>query len=129
MLQMYYTYYIYITHIHIDMARYIELLPTDFYIQQRSFVYITFIMCWSGHLTSARFDHFECHRYIWCIFSLACLVFVIQQIYHVIKMFNHDQWWKKYLLKQSDVMNLLYIGQTLLKISRKVQWMVKYVKT
>ena len=42
---MYYTYYIYITHIHIDMARYIELLPTDFYIQQRSFVYITFITC------------------------------------------------------------------------------------
>ena len=28
-----------------------------------------------------------------------------------------------------DVINLLCIGQTLVKIKRKVQWMVKFVKT
>ena len=28
-----------------------------------------------------------------------------------------------------DVINLLYIGQTLLKINHKVQWIVKFVKT
>ena len=28
-----------------------------------------------------------------------------------------------------DVITLLNIGQTLLKIKRKVQWMVKFVKT
>ena len=32
----------------------------------------------SGHLTSARFQHFVCHRYIWYIFLLVCSVFLIQ---------------------------------------------------
>ena len=36
--------------------------------QWRSSVHITCIK--SGHLTSARFEHFVCHRYIWYIFSL-----------------------------------------------------------
>ena len=35
-------------------------------------VYITYIMCQSGHLTFVRFEHFVCHRYVWYIFSLAC---------------------------------------------------------
>ena len=49
-----------------------------------SFVYIICIMCPSDHLTSARFVHFVCHRYIWYIFSLVCSVSIIQQIYHII---------------------------------------------
>ena len=92
---MYYTY------------RYIKgTLPTDFYIQWRSSVYITYIMCPSGHLTSARFEHFVCHRYIWYIFSLVCSVFVIQYIYHIMNMFNQVQWWKKYLSKEYVSLNI-----------------------
>ena len=56
----------------------VQTLPTGFYIQWRSSVHITYIMSQSGHLTSARFEHFVCHRYIWCIFSLVCSVFVLQ---------------------------------------------------
>ena len=58
--------------------------PTGFFIQWRSFVCTIYIMCPSGHLTSARFEHFVCRRYIWYIFSLVCSVSVIQSIYHAI---------------------------------------------
>ena len=78
-----YTYVLYI-------YEYKRTLPTGFYIQWRNSVYIIYIMCPSGHLTSARFEHFMCHRYIWYIFSLVCSVFVIQYIYHI--MFNQAQW-------------------------------------
>ena len=37
----------------------------------------------SGHLTSATFKHFVCHRYIWYIFSLVCSVSIIQLIYNI----------------------------------------------
>ena len=50
--------------------------PTGFFIQWRSSVYITYIMCPSDHLTSARFEHFVCHRYICGIYfrlSVQCL--------------------------------------------------------
>ena len=30
------------------------------------------------HLNFARFKHFVCYRYLWYIFSLVCLLFVIQ---------------------------------------------------
>ena len=88
---MFYILYIYI---------YKKIFPTGFYIQRRTSVYITYIMYQSCHLTSARFEQFVSHRYIWNIFSLVCSVFVIQQIYHVMNMFNQAQWWKKYLSKE-----------------------------
>ena len=53
-------------------------LTTGFYMQWASSAYIIYIMCQSGHLTSARFEHFVCHRYIWSIFSLVCSVLVLQ---------------------------------------------------
>ena len=67
--------------------------PTGFSIQWRSFVYIIYIMWLSCHLTSARFEHFVCHRCVWYIFSLVCSV-SINLSYH---MFNQTQWWEKYL--------------------------------
>ena len=76
-----YILYIYMLYIQI----YKSTLPTDFYIQWRSSMYITYIMCQSRHLTSARF---VCHRYMWCIFLLACSLFVIHKIYYVMNMFN-----------------------------------------
>ena len=94
-----YTYVLYI-------YEYKRTLPTGFYIQWRNSVYIIYIMCPSGHLTSARFEHFMCHRYIWYIFSLVCSVFVIQYIYHIMNMFNQVQWWKKYLSKEYVSLNI-----------------------
>ena len=55
----------------IDM-HYKWTLPTGFYIQW-SFVYIIYIMCPCGYFTSAWFEHFLCHRYIWYIYIFACL--------------------------------------------------------
>ena len=49
----------------------VQTLPTGFYIQWRSSVHITYIIFQSGHLTSTRFEHFLCHRYVWYIFSLS----------------------------------------------------------
>ena len=43
----------------------VSTLSTCFYIQRRSFMHIPYIMCQSGQLTSARFHHFVCHRYIY----------------------------------------------------------------
>ena len=60
-------------------------LLTGFYLQWKSSMCITY-MYQSGHLTS---DHFVCRRYIWCIFSIVCSVFIIKYIYHV--MFNQVQ--------------------------------------
>ena len=106
-----------------------------------SSVHITYIMFQSGHLTSERFEHFACHRYILYIFSLVCSVFIIQYIYHIMNMFNQAQCSKKYLSKEylsltsnllvHDVKNLLYIciGQNLQTIKHRVKWMVKFVKT
>ena len=51
-------------------------LPTDFYIQLRRSVYITYIMFQSGHLTFERFEHFVCHRYIW-YFHLSVQLFIV----------------------------------------------------
>ena len=50
-----YIYYTYYTH---TLSIYKRTLPTGFYIQLRSSVYITYIRCQSGHLISARFQHF-----------------------------------------------------------------------
>ena len=71
-----YIYIKYILHIYI----YKRTLPTGFYIQWRRSVYITYIMCQSSHLTSAKFEHFVCCRYIlWFLFSLIfSVLFVIQ---------------------------------------------------
>ena len=77
-----------------------------FIYNEETLVYIIYIMCPSGHLTSARFEHFMCHRYIWYIFSLVCSVFVIQYIYHIMNMFNQVQWWKKYLSKEYVSLNI-----------------------
>ena len=49
---------------------------------------ITYIMCQSGRLISAGSEHFPCHRYVWYIFLLACSVFVIGEIYHIMNTFN-----------------------------------------
>ena len=56
----------------------VKTLPTGLYIQWRGSAHITYIMCRSAHLTSARFKYLVCHRYIWYIFSLACSVSLIQ---------------------------------------------------
>ena len=65
-------------------------------------MYITYIICPNGHLTSARFERFVCYRYIWYIFSFVCSVFIHV---HVMNVFNEAQWWEKYslnsLIKQS----------------------------
>ena len=92
-----YIYIIYISYIFI----YKLTLPAAFYIQWRISVYTTNIMCQSGHLTFARFEHFVCHRCIWYIFSLVCSVYVIQKIFNSINMFIQAQWWKKYLSRVS----------------------------
>ena len=62
-------------------------------------------MCQSGHLTSARFEHFVCHRYTRYIFSFVCLMFVIKKIYHIINMFN-DRMIEEYLCKEYLSLNI-----------------------
>ena len=64
-----YIYYIYIyVYIHIYIYIYYTYTyikrtwPTGCYIQWGCSVYITYIMCPIGHLTSARFEHFVCHK-------------------------------------------------------------------
>ena len=57
--------YIYVKYV-LFIGIYKRTLPADFYIQWRSSGHMTYIKCPSGHLTSARFEHFVCHRYIVC---------------------------------------------------------------
>ena len=89
-----------------------------------SFVYIICIMCPSDHLTSARFVHFVCHRYIWYIFS--CLFSVHNTTNLSYHMFNQAQWWEKYLC----IFRSNFIKHTCSwrDIKHKVKWMVKLVK-
>ena len=77
-----YIYYICTTHIHIYIYIHTYILyilyiyvykitlRTGFYIQWRISMYTTNIMCQSGRLISARFEHFVCYRCIWYRFSL-----------------------------------------------------------
>ena len=78
--------YIYIMYIYMYIRIYIcilyilyiiyiskRTLPTGFYMQWRSSVCITYIMCQSCHITSVIFEHFVCHRYVWHIYVVNCL--------------------------------------------------------
>ena len=106
-----------------------ELLPTGFCIQWRSFVYITYIRCQSGRLTSAKFEHFMCHRYIWYIFSFVCSVFVIQKTYDVMNILVHFLYISIYILYIYIYIYIYIHRSKLLKIKHKVKWMAKFVKT
>ena len=44
-----------------------EGVNNRFLYTMKNSMHITYIMCQSGHLTSARFEHLVCHRYLWYI--------------------------------------------------------------
>ena len=96
------TLYIYIYILYICI--YERNLPTGFYLQWRSSMYITY-MCQSGHLTS---EYFACHRYIWYIFSLVCSVFAIK--------------WSAYILCNPHPLPRSARGLSLYQIFKKGTW-------
>ena len=65
--------YIYIYKLYILYILYIYIfkrtLPRGYYIQWRSSVYVTYIMCQNGHLTFARIEHFVCQLHMLYVFT------------------------------------------------------------
>ena len=56
-----------------------EGVNNRFLYTMKNSMHITYIMCQSGRLTSARFEHLVCHRYLWyimCVQDFKCNKFI-----------------------------------------------------